>query len=370
MFADLSTLRRRRSRKWTQHPSDVLPAFIAEMDVELAPPITEALLQAVHLGDAGYSDEGGLFEAFAAFAQRRLGWTPDTERMVLAPDVMTAVVEVLRILTEPGAGVVITPPIYPPFFGGVAEAGRTVVEVPLVDGGLDLDGLERAFVGGAAAFLLCNPHNPTGAVPSHDVLAAVAELAERYGVLVLSDEIHAPLTLPGRQHTPFARLGDTRSVVFASASKAFNIPGLKCAIAVAGSAEQAALLEQLPVELRYRTGLLGVIASQAAFEHGDAWLDELVAALDTNGATLSALLAEHLPGVRFDRPDAGYLAWLDCRELGLGDDPAEVFLERGRVALVAGPAFGTPGRGHARLNIGTSEELITEAVVRMAKAVG
>lgn len=369
MFVDVDRLHRRRSSKWVAYPPDVLPAFVAELDVELATPVREALLEAIELGDLGYTEPGGVFESFAAFAGRRLGWTPDPARMRLVPDVMTGIVEVLRVLTAPGDGVVIATPAYPPFFDGIAEAGRRTVELPLADGELDLDALAAAFAAGARACLLCNPHNPTGRVLDRARLAEVATLAARHDAVVLADEIHAPLTLPGAVYTPFGTLGDGRWVAFASASKAFNLAGLKCAIAVAGSDAVARELDRLPRELPYRAGLLGVIGSQAAFEHGDAWLDELIALLDANRSRLGELLGEHLPAVGYRPPDAGYLAWLDCRALGLGDDPAAAFLERGRVALEPGPRFGAPGRGFARLNFGTSQELLGEAVRRMAAAV-
>ncbi|GAA1217071.1 MalY/PatB family protein [Pseudonocardia alaniniphila] len=369
MFLELPMLQRRRSSKWVEYPSDVLPAFVAEMDVSLAPPIRDALLEAIEIGDLGYAEPGGVFESFAGFAKRRFGWSPDAGRMRVVPDVMTGVVEVLRVLTAPGDGVVITPPVYPPFFVDIREAGRRIVEVPLADGELDLDGLERAFVAGAKAFLLCNPHNPTGRVLEPERLEAVATLAERHGVLVLSDEIHGPLTLPGARHTPFASLGDSRSVMFTSASKAFNTAGLKCALAIAGSDEVDAELDRLPEELQYRAGLLGVIASEVAFDQGDEWLDQVIDEVSGRHRLLATLLAEHLPSVGYREPQAGYLAWLDCRALDLGDDPAAAFLAKGRVALEPGPGFGTPGRGFARLNVGTSETLLTEAVRRMAAAV-
>ena len=368
MFADLQTLRRRRSSKWVEHPPDVLPAFVAEMDVALAPPVRDALVEAIELGDLGYTEAGGLFEAFASFAGRRFGATPDPARMRLVPDVVAGLVEVLRVLTAPDDAVVTTPPMYPPFFGAIPEAGRRAVEVPLAGDELDLDALGAAFAAGARAFLLCNPYNPTGGVLDRARLEEIADLAARHDVLVIADEIHAPLTLPGATHIPFWALGDSRSVVLASASKAFNTPGLKCAVAVAGSDAVAGELDRLPEEVRYRAGLLGVIGSQAAFEHGDAWLDDLLAALDANRRRLGALLAEQMPEVAYRPPRAGYLAWLDCRGLGLGDDPAAAFLERGRVALQPGVAFGPQGRGFARLNIGTSDELLSEAVRRMAGA--
>ena len=369
MFPSIDRLRRRRSSKWVTHPPDVLPAFVAEMDVELAAPVREALMEAIELGDVGYTERAGLFEAFAAFAERRLGFAPDTARMRIVPDVMAGIVETLRVLTEPGDGVVINPPVYAPFFDGIPEAGRRIVEVPIAGGELDLDALGAAFAAGARAFLISSPHNPTGRVFDRAQLERVAELAARHDVVVLADEIHAPLTLPGAVHTSFAALGDSRSVVLTSASKAFNLAGLKCAIAIAGSDAVRRELDRLPEEVHYRAGMLGVIGSQAALEHGDGWLDALLGALDGNRHRLAALLAEHLPEVGYRPPDASFLAWLDCRPLGLGDDPAAVFLERGRVALEPGVRFGEPGRGFARLNFGTSEELLGEAVRRMAAAV-
>jgi cysteine-S-conjugate beta-lyase len=369
MFASIETLHRRRSSKWVTHPPDVLPVFVAELDVDLAPPVRAALIEAIELGDVGYTERAGLFEAFAAFAQRRLGYAPDPARMRLVPDVMAGIVEVMRVLTAPGDGVVINPPVYGPFFDAIPESGRRIVEVPLADRELDLDALDAAFAAGARAFLISSPHNPTGRVFDRERVEQVAELAARHDVLLLVDEIHAPLTLPGSVHTSFAALGDSRSVVFTSASKAFNLPGLKCAIALAGSDAIARELDRLPEEVHYRAGMLGVVGSQAALERGDGWLDELLAALDANRRRLAELVSEHLPAVGYRPPDASFLAWLDCRRLGLGDDPAAAFRDRGRVALEPGLRFGAPGRGFARLNFGTSEELLGEAVARMAAAI-
>jgi cysteine-S-conjugate beta-lyase len=368
VFSEIQTLRQRRSSKWVTHPPDVLPAFVAEMDVELAPPVRAALHEAIDLGDLGYTEPGGLFEAFAGFAERRLDWRPDPGRMRLMPDVMAGVVECLRVLTEPGDAVAITPPVYAPFFDAIPEAGRRIVEVPLAAGALDLDGIESAFAGGARALLISSPHNPGGFVFERATLEAVSALAERHGALVLVDEIHGPLELPGARFGSLGALGDARAVVLTSASKAFNLAGLKCAIAVACSDAVARELDALPEEVSYRAGILGVIAGQAAFEHGDAWLDELIAALDANRRRLGELLAERLPDVGYLEPEAGFLAWLDCRALGLGDDPAAAFLERGRVALEPGLMYGAGGAGFARLNFGCSPALLEEAVERMARA--
>jgi cystathionine beta-lyase len=372
----LADLRKRRSEKWRLYPSDVLPAFVAEMDFALAEPIEHALLDAVELGDTGYANATGVAEAFVVFARTLFDWSPDPRRVVLVPDVLIGVAEMLRVLTRPGARVVINTPAYPPFWPVVREYGRDIVEVPLArtPNGWDLDlaRLEDAFASGAAAYLLCNPHNPTGLVFTRRQLESVAELANRYDVAVVADEIHGPLTLPGAVHTPFVSLGEDAArcaVTVTSPSKAFNLPGLKCAVAVAGSDEVQKRFAELPADLHARAGNFGVIASIAAFTHGVPWLRELLAHLDRNRDLLKELLATHLPGIGYQPPEASYLAWLDCNALGLGDDPAAILLERGRVALSRGLNFGREGAGFVRLNFGTSVELLEDIVSRMAASV-
>jgi cysteine-S-conjugate beta-lyase len=374
---DLDRLRRRRSEKWLAHPPDVLPAFVAEMDYDLAEPVLAALRAAIDLSDCGYATPTGLGETFARFAEARHGWTVDPGRVHLVPDVMAGVDVILRLATEPGDGVVINTPVYPPFFEHITGANRRVVEVPLirVDGRWELDfaGLEAAFAAGARGYLLCNPHNPTGRVFSAADLGRIASLAEQYGVFVLSDEIHASLTLPGARHTPFVSLGGVaaeQGVTLASASKAFNIAGLKGAVAVAGSASGQRLLARLPSSCQYGAGLFGVLASLAAWSAGGEWLDALVTQLDHARTEFGRLLRERLPEAGYVPPEASYLAWVDCARLGLGPEPAEVFLNRGRVALGRGLDFGPPGDGYVRVTIGTSSALLADIADRMAVAVG
>jgi cystathionine beta-lyase len=374
---DLDALRRRRSEKWTRYPPDVLPAHIAEMDFPLAPPVARALEEAVAAGDVGYAAaaRSELPHAFAAFAERRWGWRVDPDAVVAVPDVMVGVAELLRVLTEPGDGIVVNTPVYPPFFSVIGEVERTVVEVPLLEPEshrrLPLDGIRAAFAAGARAMLLCNPHNPTGYVAREDELLELADVARAHDGLVLSDEIHAPLVLSGRTHVPFCSLpGDAAdaAIGLTAATKGWNFAGLKCGLAVARSERMRDALARLPVDLHDRVGHLGVIASIAAFTDGEPWLDELRAYLAETHAWLPGLFAERVPGVRYHPADASFLAWLDCRALELGDDPAVHFLDHGRVALVPGPTFGAPGRGFARLNVGTSRALVTEAVERMEAA--
>jgi cysteine-S-conjugate beta-lyase len=202
---------------------------------------------------------------------------------------------------------------------------------------------------------------------------AVAALAERHGVLVLADEIHAPLVLPGARHTPFLSVGDAaagRAIALVSASKAWNIPGLKCAQAVAQSDSMRALVGRLSEDVLFRVGSLGIIASIAGYRDGGPWLDELLAVVDHNRRLMGSLLAGRLPGARYVAPEGGYLAWIDCRDLGLDAEPVDVFRERGRVALGPGPTFGPPGAGHVRVTMATSPEILEEIVDRMRTAVG
>lgn len=374
----LEQLRRRSSTKWRKFGDDVLPLFVAETDYPQAPAIHEALSRAVALGDTGYTPpEPGLASAYAGFAERRFGWTVDPARIRTTCDVMMAVVELLRRVTAPGDRVVVTPPVYPPFFDVVPEAGAVAERVPLVDTGagweLDLPGIEAALAGGARAVLLCNPHNPTGTAHARETLAALAELAVRYGAAVISDEIHAPLTNRGATFTPFLDASPAAARVgyaVVSASKAFNLAGLKCALIVTADEATARVVRALPDEVEWRTGLFGAIAAVAAFApESDSWLDSQLAALDANRLLLAELLAEHVPGARYRVPDAGFLAWVDLTALGWGADPAERIRRDAKVALLNGPFFGAEGSGHVRINFGCSPDVLTEAVRRVGSLV-
>ncbi|HEX3813333.1 MAG TPA: aminotransferase class I/II-fold pyridoxal phosphate-dependent enzyme [Mycobacteriales bacterium] len=369
----LAELRSRRSAKWRTYPPDVLPVWVAETDVRLADPIRQALHAAIDRDDTGYSHLDELRETVVDWLADKQGWKVGFDDVLGAPDVMVGIAEVLRAVTEPGDPVVLNPPVYPPFFATINAIGRRVVEVPLLsadgDWALDLDGLRDAFAAGARTYLMCSPHNPVGAVWPAETLAEVARLAERYGVTVLADEIHAPLTLTGARHTPYATVPGAAEhcVVLTSASKAWNLAGLKCAVAVTASERMRSALRQIPNDLHWQVSHLGSIAMVAALRDGQPWLDELLPHLDRNRTLLAELLAKALPEVGYQPPQASYLGWLDCRALDLGPDPAAAFLDRGRVALTAGSAFGAPGAGHVRLNLGTTREVLTEAVDRMSR---
>jgi cysteine-S-conjugate beta-lyase len=368
----LEQLRQRRSAKWQAFGPDVLPLWVAELDFELAPAIAATLAEAVRRSDTGYAWQIGEFgSALAGFAGDRWGWQVDPATVYPVSDVGVGVVELLRRLTRPGDAVLISPPVYPPFFGWVPEVRGRLVEVPLsrTDGWrLDLAALERAFADRPAAYLLCNPHNPVGRVHTRQELAELVRLATRYQVPIISDEVHAPLVLPGAEFTPLLSLPGAAEIGFSvqAASKAWNLAGLKAAAIIPGSRRMAEVLDELP-DNRWRVGHFGVLASIAAYTEEVAWLDRLLATLLDRRNLLATLLADRMPTVRWQPPQASYLAWLDCAALGL-PNPTEEFLREG-VAVEAGGHFGEIGAGHARLNFGTSAEILDQAIDRMANAV-
>jgi cystathionine beta-lyase len=375
---DLAKLRRRRGEKWALHPADVLPAWVAEMDFPLAEPVRRAVQQALDLDDLGYPlnpRPGDLPTVFAERMRARFGWAVDPQRVDVLSDVVQGIYAAIHQFSEPGDGVVVQTPVYPPFLEAVRDTARRLVENPLVAGArgyeMDLDGLRAAADARTRILLLCNPQNPTGRAFARDELERLAELALERQLLVVSDEIHADLVLPDARHVPFATLGpevEARTITLTSATKAFNIPGLRCAVAAFGSEALARRFRALPRHLLGGLGALGLAATEAAWREGQPWLDALVAYLDGNRRFVVRFVAEQLPGIGLRPPEASYLAWLDCRRLGLESTPQRFFLEHARVALSAGHVFGSPGAGFARLNFGTSRSLLAEILERMAKA--
>ena len=372
----LDVLRKRRSAKWQTYPPDVLPLTVAEMDFALAAPVAEALRGAVERSDTGYAmATPGLGRALAGFAASRWNWDLDPASVTAVIDVGVGVVELLRLLARPGDAVVISPPVYPPFFDWVAEAGARLLEVPLAHDGagwrLDLAALETAFAARPAAYVLCNPHNPVGRVHTPGELAALVRLARAHQVTIVSDEIHGPLVLPGATFTPLLTVPGAAEVAVSvlSASKAWNLAGLKCAAVVTAAPRMAALADRFPADTRWRIGHLGVIAAVAAFTAGEPWLDQLLTTLGHRRARLAGLLRQRLPMLTWDPPEATFLAWLNCSALGPGNEAREAFLERGRVALEPGLRFGAVGSGYARLNFATSGDILDQATTRMAMSV-
>ncbi len=371
----LEQLRERTSVKWRRYDPDVLPLWVAEMDVNLAPPVAEALERAIRAGDTGYPGSTPFVDAFAEFAAARWHW-PTLDPALVRPvaNVIAGYTDALLLAAGSGGHVVVTSPVYPPFYSYLREAGLTVVEARLTDQmRIDPDTLDSTLAGArrnsasGVAVLLCHPHNPGGTVHTRAELEQLANIADRHGATVVSDEIHAPLVYAPAEFIPYLSVDGT-GIALHSASKAWNLAALPGALMVFGH-DAADTHRAYTAGSHHWPGHFGVIAQTAAYTDGAPWLEGALTGLDANRHLLGSLLAEHLPAVKYLLPEATYLAWLDCSALGLGDDPAAVFLQRGRVGLNSGPTFGTGGAGHVRLNFATSGAILEEAVRRMASAI-
>ncbi|GAB3071784.1 aminotransferase class I/II-fold pyridoxal phosphate-dependent enzyme [Intrasporangium mesophilum] len=373
--ASLDGLRRdRTSVKWRRYGPDVIPLWIAEMDSAPCPAVVDAVSAAVRRGDTGYAMTDAYAAALASFAEAEWSWTFDPTTTTRVADVLTGITHLLGLFTDVGGPVIVSPPVYNAFYEVVEAAGRRVVEAPLdAAGRLDIDCLAKTFAdltarSERAAYLLSNPHNPLGTVHSPDELQALAELADEHSVQVISDEIHGALVFSTSTFTPYLTVpGAERGVTVTSASKAWNLAGLKAGVLVPG--ERAVDdLRRLHMFVTFGASHIGVIAQTAAYSDGRDWVHRLVAELDANRRLLGELVETELPGAELTMPEATYLAWLDLRPLGLGDHPGTELVERAGVALSDGPMYGSGGAGHARLNYATSPEILREAVTRIARS--
>lgn len=369
---DLDRLRTLTGVKWTRDEPDVLPAWVADMDIRPPDGVLSALESLVASHDFGYNRRATALipETFVAWQTEHHGWSPHPDEVRTFCDVLHAIDVTLWLHTEPGDGVVLLTPIYPPFLKALDGAGRRLVDVPLDPEGwrLDADRLRAAIDDRTRAILICNPHNPTGRVFDETELQALAEVAVENDLLVISDEVWADLLHPGPAHRPLASIGPeiaARTVTVSSASKAFNLAGLRCAVAHVGHRGVAEALEALPGHLLGAVSTPGAEATMAAWTTGDPWLASLREHLTARRDQLARRLTADLPQVDFQIPEATYLAWLDFRALGLGENPMEPLLDRGRVALSPGPDFGPKGNGFARLNFATSEVILDEIVDRI-----
>ncbi|MFW3172405.1 MalY/PatB family protein [Geodermatophilus sp. CPCC 206100] len=370
-------LRASGALKWTRY-GPAIGAFVAEMDFGTAPEVARVLHAAVDRGAMGYLTP----EAATAMARACAGWYADRHGWPVPPEWITPLSDVLAGLqaavehfTPPGTPIVLPTPAYMPFLVVPRLLGRELVEVPMVerDGRVtyDLDGLERALTGGGL-LVHTNPHNPLGRVFTEDEQRALADVVERTGSRVFADEIHAPLVYPGAVHRPYAALSPAtagHTVTATSASKAWNLPGLKAAQLVLSNQADADHWARVGFFAVHGASTLGVLAATAAYTEGAAWLADVLDYLDGNRRRLGQLLAERLPQVRWTPPEGTYLAWLDCRALELPTSAGAFFLERAGVALVDGPECGAPGAGHVRLNLATPRPVLERIVDRMAAAV-
>ena len=372
------TLRKRGTAKWTYFDADVIAAWVAEMDFPTAPPVLAAIRDAVERQEFGYpSREGdtGLPEALAGWASSSYGWDVDPQRVHILPDVLRGVELAIEFFSAAGSPVILPTPAYMPFFEVPRVVNRRIVEVPLAveDGrySLDLDGIDRAFADGAGVLILCQPYNPLGRAFSRKELEDLSVVVARHGGRVVSDEIHAPLTYE-QTHIPYASVnGDAaaHTVTVTSASKAWNLPGLKCAQVITSNDADEEVWRGISMMKTHGASTIGIRANVAAFEEGGAWLAEAMSYLDGNRRLIGELLDQHLPEIGYRMPEATYFAWLDCRPLRLDVEPGEFFLEHARVATSPGPPFGELAKGFVRFNFATSRSILEQAVKAMATAV-
>ena len=369
----LSQLQKRRSAKWREYPSDVLPLPVAEMDFEIAKPIRDVLEEMIKGSDTGYL--GPIPELginLAKFSKARWGWEIDPEQVFTATDVGVGMVEMARTVVNPGDLIMINSPVYHNMNNWITELKCKSYDAPLTKTGLhytiDLNAIERGYAAGVKAHFLCSPHNPVGTVFTREELAELAELAKKYGVTVFSDEIHAPLTYDAKNFVPFLTVSETArevGICVTAASKSWNLAGLKCATVITAHPKQQERAKSMPEAVHFRASLFGAVASATAYECVD-WLDSAIETFESNRKYLKNLLTQSLPAVGYRVPDFSYLAWLDLSGLNLGENPAQVLLEKGKLALNAGITFGPESGNFVRLNFATGEEMLDEAVSRIA----
>lgn len=367
-------VRSRAGIKWNKFEPDVLPAWVADMDFDPPAPVLDAIRKLVDDGDLGYARAAEhLAPTYAEWQHARSGWEPDVERIRTFTSALHALETAICCCTEPGDGIVVFTPIYYPFLDAIESSGRRRVDVPLTEPGwrLDAERLAATIDDTTRMVLFCNPHNPTGRLFDDDEIGAVAEVAERHDLLVVTDEIWGELT-HGRAHRPLAIVDERfagRLVTLGSASKTFNLAGLRCAVAHIDHAPLIAAIEAMPGHLLGAPSTLGVAGTLAAWSAGGPWLDEARAALTARRDQLVTRLERDAPAIRVSPPEATYLAWLDFRDTELGDDPSEPLLEHARVALSSGPKFGPNGVGFARVNFATSPEILDDIIDRITAAV-
>lgn len=368
-------LRARASLKWSTVDPDVLPAWVAEMDVRLAPAITQTLQDALSRDDAGYpSSSEGITTAFTEFARDRWDWHIDDNQVSVHIDAATAASKLMRHYAGPDGRVMIMPPVYNRFYDWIQVSQVQPLEVPLTDvrngGFFDLAGIEAGLASGVRVILLCNPHNPLGRVFSTQELSQLADLAAQYDAIVLSDEIHAPLVYHGIEYTPWLTVSEaarSTGIALHTATKSWNFAGLKCGIAVRSTTGPWPA-ELDPAITLNDAGFWGILATEAAFRDGRDWLDTVREHFQTQSQRLTELIATHLPGVEFHPPQASFLAWLNFRNTDLTEEPVDYFLREARVALSPGAGFGSVGQRCARLNMGTSAERLERIVTAMGAA--
>ncbi|MFN8050090.1 MAG: aminotransferase class I/II-fold pyridoxal phosphate-dependent enzyme [Acidimicrobiales bacterium] len=377
--ADPERFRAQPNSRWRRYGDDVMPAWLAEMDLPSCPAATLAVEELLAGGTLGYQADElpiELAEVFAGRMSTRFGWQADAALARPVTGANLAFRDIVERFTAPGDEVIVQGPVFPPLAGLVTTTCRVLVTHPaaLVDGvwRYDAERLEQLVTPRTRLLLVVNPHNPLGRVFERDELAAIAAVAERHDLIVVADEVHADLLASGRHHVPMASLGDdvaARTITLASAVKSHNLAGYRCGVVHLGSEELARRYDGDDRTWYWEVSTPGIVATIAAWRHGDEWLDEVLAGLAMRRAQLAAFLAEQLPEVGYVEGEGTFLAWLDCSALELGEDPASFFERSALVALARGADYGAGYEHHARLTYATSAPLLSEMLERLVTAV-
>ena len=362
------------SMKWSLFPGTI-GAWVAESDLGTAPAVTTALHAAVDAGRFGYLPRPVAAEMGRATAEwmlDRYGWDVDAARVQALPDVIAGLVVAMDHFSRAGSAVIVPTPAYMPFLTVPAMRGRTAIEVPMASSGwravLDLEAIERELIAGAGLVVLCNPLNPGGRVFELAELQALSEVVERHGARVFADEVHAPIIFGDARHVPYATVSpaaSAHSITVTSASKAWNLPGLKAAQLILTNDADTERWAGLGPMASHGASILGVIANTVAYREGRDWLDATIAYYDANRRLLAELLAERLPEVGYTPPEGTYIAWLDVSRLGLGDEPAVTLQKRAKLSVTDGRACGAVGVGHVRMILATPRPILEHIVERL-----
>jgi cystathionine beta-lyase len=370
-FDTLPDRRNTESAKWRFYDEDVLPMWVADMDFRSPEPVIQALQERVDHGVFGYPQvQDKLKEATVAWIERRHGWSVNPEHLVFIPGVVTGFNLASHAVAKPGDGVLVQTPTYGPFLKVAQNVQLEQHEMELRRGTddqytIDLEDFEAAITKRTRIFMLCNPQNPTGRVFRSDELEAMAQICLRHNVIICADEIHSDLVFKGNKHIPVAMLDPeiaAHTITLYAPSKTFNTAGLEASVAVIEDDGLRKQFENARQGLVGWVNLLGQIAMQAAYEHGEPWLDELIDYLQTNRDYVHDYVNQQLPGISMAKPEGTFLAWLDCRETGIEGKPSEFFLEHARVAMNDGEWFGQGGEGYVRFNFGCPRSLIDKAL--------
>ena len=360
---------------------DVVPLWVADMDFAAPPAVRSALAARAAHPVYGYTQfPERLYAALIGWQKQRHGWEVEREWIAPTPGVVPVLYAAVRAFTRAGEGVIVQPPVYTPFFSAVTENDRRLLLNPLrlQDGhySMDFDNLEQCARDGGKLLLLCSPHNPVGRVWRRDELETLLAIARKHDLIVVSDEIHADLVYAPNTHIPLATLEDfpERVITAVAPSKTFNIPGLGLAFMLCAEPEMRSRLRQEFTRLHIETNNpFSLVAAEAAYRHGEPWLDALLAYLSQTQDAVLDYCAAHLPGIRALRSEGTFLMWLDCRALmkarGLDDKAMQKLLvEKAKVGMSSGAIYGQAGEGFMRLNLGAPRQVVMDALERIHQA--